>query len=297
MSDSQNKEPTPPRRIWKTNHCTINAFASANELAAAIAEQWIQFIRHENQPLSIALSGGRIARPLFTQITRQTLRAQLDCRRLRFFWADERCVPSYHQASNFRLAQKHLLQPLRIDTRQQFPFIGSVSPEVMAKKGLEMLRTAFGNPNQTSKDKTAKTASIPILDLAILGMGEDGHIASLFPENMETDLHRPQACFHVTAGKPPPHRITLSYNVLAAAKQTWILVSGKGKTKTLLQAIQNQSDTPIRRLLSRRHSTQIFTDLPLLEPKTADPIQTQEKRPFSPLFPSPKKIPSSSKKC
>ena len=291
MSDSQNKEPTPPRRIWKTNHCTINAFAAANELAAAVAEQWIQFIRYENRSLSIALSGGRIARPLFTQITRQTLRAQLDRRRLRFFWADERCVPPDHQASNFRLAQKLLLQPLDIDERQQFPFIGSVPPEIMAKKGLEMLLTAFGNPNQTSKDKTAKTTSIPILDLAILGMGEDGHIASLFPENMETDLRRPQACFNViTAGKPPPHRITLSYDVLAAAKQTWILVSGKGKTKTLLQAIQNQSDTPIRRLLSRRHSTQIFTDLPLPEPKTAAPIQTQGKRPLSPLFPSQKRF-------
>lgn len=277
MADAQNKEPPPPRRIWKTNHCTINTFAAANELAAAVAEQWIQFIRDENRPLSIALSGGRIARPLFSQITRQTLRAQLDCRGLRFFWADERCVPPNHQASNFHLAQKHLLQPLRIDKRQQFPFIGGVPPKAMAKKGLEMLLAAFRNPNQTSKDKNVKTTSTPILDLAILGMGEDGHIASLFPENMESDLRRTEACFNVTAGKPPPHRITLSYNVLAAAKQTWILVSGNGKTKPLLQAIQNQSNTPIHRLLSRRHSTQIFTDLPLPEPKTNTPIQTQEK--------------------
>lgn len=277
MPHASNKEPTTPRRIWKTNHCTINTFASANELAAAVAEQWIQFIRYENRPLSITLSGGRIARPLFAQITRQTIRAQLDCSKLRFFWADERCVPPYHQASNFRLAQKNLLQPLDIDERQQFPFIGGVPPEVMAKKGLEMLLTAFGNLNQTSKDKTAKTATTPILDLAILGMGEDGHIASLFPENMETDLRRTEACFNVTAGKPPPHRITLSYKVLAAAKQTWILVSGKGKIKTLLQALQNQNNTPIRHLLSRRQSTQIFTDLPLPEPKTNTLTQTPKK--------------------
>ncbi len=273
MHHASNKEP-PPRRIWKTNHCTINTFANANELAAAVAEQWIQFIRDENRPLSIALSGGRIARPLFSQITRQTLRAQVDCSKLRFFWADERCVPPDHPASNFLLAQKHLLQPISIDERQQFPFIGSLPPKAMAKKGMQMLLAAFHNTNQTSKGKTDKT---PILDLAILGMGEDGHIASLFPENMETDLRRPEACFNVTADKPPPHRITLSYKVLAAAKQTWILVSGKGKTKTLLQAIQNQSDTPIRRLLSRRQSTQIFTDIPLPEPKTNAPDQTPKK--------------------
>ena len=271
MPHASNKEPPPPRRIWKTNHCTINAFASANELAAAVAEQWIQFIRYENRPLSIALSGGRIARPLFSQIAQQTLRAQLDCSKLRFFWADERCVPPNHQASNFRLAQKHLLHPLSIDKQQQFPFIGSLPPKAMAKKGLEMLLAAFHNPNQTSKDKTPKTTTTPILDLAILGMGEDGHIASLFPENMETDLRRKEACFNVTAGKPPPHRITLSYDVLAAAKQTWILVSGQGKTKPLLQAIQNQNHSPIRHLLSHRQSTQIFTDFPLPEPKTNTP--------------------------
>lgn len=259
MFNTQNKEP-PPRRIWKTNHCTINAFAAANELAAAVAEQWIQFIRSENRPLSIALSGGRIAGRLFSQIARQTLRAQLDCSRLRFFWADERCVPSDHPASNFRLAQKYLLKPLGIDKRQQFPFVGGVPPKDMAERGLEMLLTAFRNPTQTLKDKTVAT---PILDLAILGMGEDGHIASLFPENMETDLRRTEACFNVTAGKPPPHRVTLSYDVLADAKESWILVSGQGKTKPLLQSIQNQSDTPLRRLLSLRRSTQIFTDIPL----------------------------------
>lgn len=274
MFNDQNKEP-PPRRIWKTNRCAISTFASANELVMAVAERWIEFIRCENRPISIALSGGRITRPLFSQIVRQTLRAQLDCRRLRFFWADERCVPPDHQASNFRLAQKHLLQPLRIDKRQQFPFIGGVPPKAMAKKGLETLLTAFRNPTQTLKDKTVAT---PIFDLTLLGMGKDGHIASLFPENMETDLRRAEACFHVTANKPPPHRVTLSYGVLAAAKEAWILVSGQGKTETLLQAVQNQSDdTPIRRLLSRRHSTQIFTDLPLSESKTNDPTQTPEK--------------------
>lgn len=282
MSDAQNKEP-PPRRIWKTNRCTANAFASANELAAAVAEQWIQFVRSENRPLSIALSGGRIAGRLFSQIARQTLHAQLDCSRLRFFWADERCVPSDHPASNFLLAQKLLLQPLNIDKRQQFPFVGGVPPKAMAEKGLEMLLTVFGNLSQTSKDKTTST---PILDLAILGMGEDGHIASLFPENMEADLRRTEACFNVTAGKPPPHRVTLSYDVLAAAKESWILVSGQGKTKTLLQAIQNQNNTPIRHLLSRRQSTQIFTDLPLPKPKTNTP-KNPRKTPLSSHFPRP----------
>lgn len=268
MFDTKNGKQMPPGRIWKTNRCTVNAFASVDELAAAVAERWIRFVRYENRPLSIALSGGRIARPLFSQITRQTLRAQLDCSRLRFFWADERCVPSDHQASNFLLAQKHLLQPLGIDERQQFPFAGGVPPKVMAERGLEMLLAAFGNLSQTPKDKTVPT---PIFDLAFLGMGEDGHIASLFPENMETDLRRTEACFHVIASKPPPHRVTLSYGVLAAAKEAWILISGEGKTKPLLQAVQNQSDTPLRRLLSLRHATQIFTDILLPKPTVKPP--------------------------
>lgn len=270
MFDNQNEEP-PPSQIWKTNRCTANAFASAKELAAAVAERWIQFVRCENRPLSIALSGGRIAGQLFSQIARQTLRAQLDCSRLRFFWADERCVPLDHQASNFRLAQRRLFQPLGIDERQQFPFVGGAPPEVMAERGLEMLLSSFGKLGQALEDKGAQAVTTPIFDLTLLGMGEDGHIASLFPENMETDLRRTEACFHVTASKPPPHRVTLSYGVLAAAKEAWILVSGEGKTKPLLQAIQNQSDTPLRRLLSFRRSTQIFTDIPLPEQTVQPP--------------------------
>ena len=134
-----------------------------------------------------------------------------------------------------------------------------------------MLLAAFDNLSRTSKDEGVQAVTTPVYDLVLLGMGEDGHIASLFPENMETDLRRTEACFHVTASKPPPHRITLSYGVLAAAKEAWILVSGEGKTQPLLQAIQNQSDTPFCRLLFLRRSTQIFTDIPLPEPAIPSP--------------------------
>ncbi len=267
MFNAPNGKLLSPGRVWKTNRCTVSLFDSAEELAEATAGQWLQFIRRENRFLTIALSGGRIARKLFMQIALQGRLARMDfSRQLRFLWADERCVPLDHEASNFRLADEYLFQPLGINDWQRFFFMGGLSSEFAVEQGLNMLQVLFD----------LKPGAIPVFDLIFLGMGEDGHIASLFPENMEADRQRTQACFHVIASKPPPHRITLGYNVLAAAKEVWVIISGEGKTEALLQALQtsqtvgtesewNRLATPLQHLFSLRHSTRIFTDIPLPE--------------------------------
>ena len=102
----------------------------------------------------------------------------------------------------------------------------------------------------------------PELDLVFLGMGEDGHVASLFPKDTEA-LETPAVYRAVTGPKPPPRRITLGYPALAAAREVWVLASGLGKQEVLQSSLAPSGDTPLARVLKSRSNTEIFTDFVL----------------------------------
>ncbi|MCS1411042.1 MAG: 6-phosphogluconolactonase [Verrucomicrobia subdivision 3 bacterium] len=239
--------------IWHGKRCVISEFESADALAIAVAERWLEFVAGANRLLSVGLSGGRITERLFAQIASKALGAASVVEKLRFFWADERCVPLDDSASNYRLARELLFDPLGVLEQQTFPFGGDGSPSTLAEGGLRMLREQFDVADQ----------QVPVFDLVLLGMGEDGHVASLFPGNFSVDQQRLEACYDVIVSKPPPNRITLSYGVLAAAREVWLVISGQGKAAPLSQAIQSTGGTPVAHLLSLRSSTKIFTDIAL----------------------------------
>jgi 6-phosphogluconolactonase len=99
----------------------------------------------------------------------------------------------------------------------------------------------------------------PVINLVFLGMGEDAHVASLFPG--DTEAIKSQAVYRaVTGPKPPPRRITLGYPALAAAREVWVLASGEGKAEALRASLAKGSDTPLARVLQSREHTEIFTD-------------------------------------
>ena len=102
----------------------------------------------------------------------------------------------------------------------------------------------------------------PELDLVFLGMGEDGHVASLFPGDTEA-LETLAVYRAVTGPKPPPRRITLGYPALAAAREVWVLASGEGKKEALQASLEPTGNTPLARVLQSRSNTEIFTDFVL----------------------------------
>ena len=134
-----------------------------------------------------------------------------------FFWADERCVPPNDAESNFRVARELLLIPLKIPDDHIHRIRGEESPAfAVAEAEAEICRiAALTNDSQ------------PMLDLIFLGMGEDGHVASLFPDEAESVIASPAIYRAVAAVKPPPQRITLGYAAIAAARQVWVLASGR----------------------------------------------------------------------
>jgi 6-phosphogluconolactonase len=233
----------------------IASFTDANGLAGAVASRWLNEIaaaRAAGLPHRVALSGGRIAARLFAAVSAQNCVRRVSFESVHFFWADERCVPPTDPESNFRMAEEALLGPLSVSAGQIHRLKGEDDPESAAREASsEMLGEVPTN-----------AAGQPVLDLVLLGMGEDGHVASLFPGAEVLRCSTPYLVIRHSP-KPPPGRISLSYAAIAAARQVWVLASGAGKEAALRQSLVSPDTTPLGRVIASRLQTVLFTDLPL----------------------------------
>ena len=187
---------------WELKSC-----ANAASLAEQCAAEFIGWAASSPALKSVAISGGRIAKDFFGAVSRQAKERCQSLAHVHFFWADERCVPPDHAESNYRSAAELLFAPLGLPPQNLHRIRGEDEPEHATREAeRELRRTASEN-----------TAGQPVLDLILLGMGEDGHVASLFPGEAEDTMNSPAVYRAVTASKPPPRRITLGYATIAAA--------------------------------------------------------------------------------
>jgi 6-phosphogluconolactonase len=227
-------------------------FDEAGPLAQAAAVDWLNEIplNPTGRLFFTALSGGRIARYFFSAVAAQVKARQVSLGAARFFWSDERCVPPTDPESNFRAAQELLFAAVNVAVDHIHRVRGEDPPEkaaVIAEAELRSLVSA------TFDDQ-------PVLDLVFLGMGEDGHVASLFPREPEEVMTSCAIFRCVKASKPPPLRITLGYPALAVARQVWVLASGPGKEAALRESLKLDGQTPLARLVRLRSFTRIYTD-------------------------------------
>lgn len=232
------------------------SFPNDAELAKAVASQWLkQLAERKNQPnrrrYDVALSGGRIAKTFFSEIVHQA--GQMPdglFEDVHFFWADERCVPPDDPESNYNIARQLLFEPLKIPADQIHRLRGEMPEPLALREAVNDILTAA---------PVAKGQ--PVLEMVFLGMGEDGHVASLFPGEPE-EVVRDEAVYRaVTAVKPPPRRITLGYAAIAAALEVWVMVSGAGKERALKESLSPTGKTPLARVLRERAETKVFTDV------------------------------------
>lgn len=231
------------------------SFAEPDDLARAAASQWLDEIAAANRgarPHLAVLSGGRIAENLFAATSALARQRGMAMGGVHFFWADERCVPPDDPESNFRLAQERLLAPLNIGEGQIHRIRGELPPEVAAAQAVSEVRRIV----------PLDAGGQPIFDLIILGMGPDGHVASLFPG--EAEATRADAAIYravKNSPKPPPNRVTLGYAAIAAARLVWVLISGGGKEEALRQSLVANGGTPLARVVRSRSQVRIFSDL------------------------------------
>jgi 6-phosphogluconolactonase len=242
----------------------LHNYPDPASLARAAAADWLSHLEAANAgntgglPIPTALSGGRITRDFFAEIVRQ-YRAKPDNSlfkglfdNVHFFWADERCVPPDDPESNFGMARELLLAPLKIPPARIHRLRGE-GPEELA------LQEALADIGRMPSAATSK--GYPVLDVAFLGMGENGHTASLFPAESEATMNDPAIYRFVTADKPPPRRMTMGYGVLAAAREIRVLISGRGKEAAMRELWSPSGKTPLARLIGMGAKTTIYTDV------------------------------------
>ncbi len=232
---------------------TIKA-ATTVALAQTAAERCLLLCSASSgQTKLVALSGGRVAQDFFRAVARLAQERGQSLTHVHWFWADERCVPPDHADSNYRSAAELLLTLLGLPSQNIHRLRGEDEPEQAAREAEKELR----------QFAQSTTDGQPVLDLVLLGMGEDGHVASLFPGETEAVMESVAVYRAVTASKPPPRRLTLGYGAIAAAREVWVLASGAGKEAALRESLSPTGRTPLARVLRVRDQTRIFTDIAL----------------------------------
>jgi 6-phosphogluconolactonase len=200
--------------------------AMAKAGASLVASEAAEAVR-ERGVFTLALSGGSTPRRMFELLAG---RGGLDWGRVQVFWVDERCVGPDDAASNYRLARETLLDRVSIPAGNVHRMPGETSPCAAAADGYEQeLRRVFAELGAQDGAEPGPGDGVPAFDLIHLGMGGDGHTASLFPGSPLLGEERRLVAAVEAAGSPPVERLTLTLPVLNAARAVLFLVSDTGK--------------------------------------------------------------------
>lgn len=237
------------------NRTELMAFPDTETLVQQVAGRWLDAVEAAaaaGQPFHVALPGGRVAGRFMAAAQALGVSRGTRWDHVQFHWGDERCVPPDHAESNYRLAQMALLDPSGIPANRRHRLRGELPPAEAAHLAEAELALATGTP----------ASGVPVLDLVFLGMGEDGHVASLFPGAPESVTTSDRWVLPVIGPKPPPQRLSMTFRLLAAAKEVWVLASGAGKETALAESLRPGGTTPLARLISLRARTTVMTDLP-----------------------------------
>lgn len=181
----------------------------------------------------LMLTGGNSPRPLYRYLAERHAQT-IDWSRVRFFWGDERDVPPDHPDSNFRMAKELLLDPLGIEPKQIFRFYPEIQPATEAALEYDRsLRATLLNSDRK-----------PHLDFVLLGLGDDGHVASIFPEVWKDCTEAEKRGQWTWAGWVPhlkTHRLTVLPHILLSARNILFLVSGEKKAKILKEVLESET--------------------------------------------------------
>lgn len=192
------------------------AEAAARELVAAFSDALA-----DHGLFRVAFSGGSTPRLFFDALASAAFRPLVDWTHARIFFVDERCVPPEDERSNYRLAKERLLDPLGVPTENVFRMRGEEEPRRAADEYETVLQREFGAADDA-----------PRFDYLLLGLGADGHTASLFPGTRAVEETRSRVAANYVP-KLGEWRLTLTLPVLNSARRAVFLVVGGEKREAL----------------------------------------------------------------
>lgn len=205
------------KKIFKDKMAVAKAFADFfAELANAV------------QPMHVALSGGSTPKLIF-DVLAATHGQAIDWKNIHFYWGDERCVPPTDNESNFKMAQEHLFSKIEVPKENIHRILGENQPQGEAMRYANLLEIFLD-----------RVDDIPQFDLIVLGLGDDGHTASIFPHEIGL-WNANDHCFVATHPESGQKRVSINGKVINRAKQVVFLVTG-GNKAAKVQAILNRTE-------------------------------------------------------
>ncbi len=185
-------------------------------VASAVAAIWREMAESAKDSVHIALAGGSTPKRVYRTVAGQA--TAIDWRRVHLYWGDERCVPPDHAESNFAMVREALINAIDIPAANLHRIRGENDPHEEAQRYAAEIRAAL---------KTAASET-PRFDWVLLGLGEDGHTASLFPGD-ESQAEPSGVCAVARHPDTGQQRITLTAGVLNRAKRVSFIVTGENK--------------------------------------------------------------------
>jgi 6-phosphogluconolactonase len=219
----------------------VQIFPDVEFLARGAADHFIQLASQsiqENGVFSVALSGGSTPQTLYQVLASEPFSEQVDWSKVHLFWGDERCVPPEHPDSNYHRAEKTFISNVPIPEANVHRILAELPPKEAAEAYEETLINFFNTlPDEESRHRAS-------FDLVLLGMGEDGHTASLFPGT--EPIHEANRWVSPLYVDPVgAWRITLTPVLINRAGKVIFLVAGSGKN-WILQKVLYGSYQPER---------------------------------------------------
>ncbi|MGW7686846.1 6-phosphogluconolactonase [Kribbella sp. NPDC054772] len=209
--------------------------SDADDLAFSVASRLITAVtdaQSEGGVAQVVLTGGRVAGVVFRAVAESPARVEVDWRRVEFWWGDERFLPDGDPDRNETQARDALLSALDVDPARVHPMPADTG------QGAEVAAAAYA--------AELEAAGSPTFDVLMLGVGPDGHVASLFPGYPQLAVTDPAAVAVHDSPKPPPTRISLTLPLLNRTREVWFVVAGNDKADAVATALA-EGDVPAAR--------------------------------------------------
>ena len=235
--------PPPPVVVVSRDAAVLAAAVAARLLTRLVDAQTAR------GTASLVLTGGGVGIAVLEQVRRSPAQAAVDWRRVDLWWGDERFVAATDPDRNELQARTALLEHLELDPARVHPMGALDGPDgTDAEAAADRYADALAAAAPADQE-------VPTFDVLLLGMGAEGHTASIFPESPAADDERAVFAVH-GCPKPPPTRLSLGFTALNAAREIWVLAAGKEKAPVIAMALggAGRVQVPIAGLQGRQQT-------------------------------------------
>ncbi len=221
---------------------SVVVHADADVLAQAVAARLVVRLVDAQAArgwASLVLTGGSVANAVYAAVRASPARDAVDWSRVDLWWGDERFLPRGHADRNETQARAALLDSLALDPGRIHPMPASDGPD-----GDDPEAGAARYAQELARAARPGSERLPHFDVLLLGVGEDGHIASVFPEHPAAYETRPVSAVRGSP-KPPPVRTTLTFPAINTAEEVWLVAAGSGKSAAIGLALRGAGPVQI----------------------------------------------------